>query len=387
MPVGIHSFNSERLVQARIARGLTAVNLADIADISPSSISLYEKGTQKPRQEVIERLARSLNVPVRFFFKDLPPQRPDRLYYRSMSAATKAARNRAQSQYEWATEVLEYLLNFFDFPDFHLPELDIPNNFRDLTAPQIEMIAQQVRESWNLGMGPISNMIRTLESNGIIVWRMSLESNELDAFSEFRLPHPLVILSSDKDNYFRSRFDAAHELGHIILHSKIDKSSLGRTDDFKEIENQAHLFAGAFLLPATTYCNEVPSPSLDTFRSLKTRWDVSISMQIMRCRQLGLTTRDEEKRLWINLSRRKWKSREPLDDSTPVEQPTLIRRCIELLTKENVRSIDQIIDELNFSPQDLEKLCSVPHGFFRTTESNSDEPEPRISSNVVPFRR
>lgn len=321
MPVGVKIFNNERLIQARTARGLTAVNLSNIVDISTSSISLYEKGTQKPQQEILDRLSKALNVPVSFFFNEIEIEKPKRLFYRSMSSATKSSRSRAQAQYEWALEVIDYLLSFFDFPMLNLPELDVPDNFEHLDTKKIESLAHQVRAHWNLGMGPISNMVRTLESNGIVVWRTAFEAETLDAFSEFRLPHPVIVLSSDKENYFRSRFDAAHELGHIVLHKNVDQTTLNKSSDYKTIESQAHLFAGAFLLPATSYSKDLRPPSLDTFRSLKPRWNVSISMQIMRCRHLRLINENQEKRLWINLARRKWKINEPLDDSTPVEKP------------------------------------------------------------------
>lgn len=387
MPVGVKIFNNERLIQARTARGLTAVNLSNIVDISTSSISLYEKGTQKPQQEILDRLSKALNVPVSFFFNEIEIEKPKRLFYRSMSSATKSSRSRAQAQYEWALEVIDYLLSFFDFPMLNLPELDVPDNFEHLDTKKIESLAHQVRAHWNLGMGPISNMVRTLESNGIVVWRTAFEAETLDAFSEFRLPHPVIVLSSDKENYFRSRFDAAHELGHIVLHKNVDQTTLNKSSDYKTIESQAHLFAGAFLLPATSYSKDLRPPSLDTFRSLKPRWNVSISMQIMRCRHLRLINENQEKRLWINLARRKWKINEPLDDSTPVEKPTLISKSIKMLVDEKVKSKDQVAQDLSLSAQDIENISELPFGYLRNI-SDVDQPTfKKENAKILPFKR
>ena len=64
---------------------------------------------------------------------------------------------------------------------------------------------------------------------------------------------PIVVLGSDKGAAVRSRFDAAHELAHLLLHSKFDEKDLKNATRFKQIERQADRFAGAFILPATTF--------------------------------------------------------------------------------------------------------------------------------------
>lgn len=384
---GVKNFNQKRLIQARNTRGLSAANLADLVGISPTSVSLYEKGKQNPRQETVDALARTLNVPVGFFFKEINIEKPSNLFYRSMSSATKRSRTISEAKYEWALETIDYLLGFFDFPALNLPDLEVPIDFRKLDSLQIEMFAQQLRECWTLGNGPISNMIRTLESNGIVTWRTLFEADSQDAFSEYRLPHPVVVLSSDKENYFRSRFDAAHELGHLILHRNVKQITLNTKTDFKLIEDQAHLFAAAFLLPATIYARDLFSVKLDAFRALKPRWNVSISMQIMRAKQLGLINEHEQKRMWMNLARRRWKKSEPLDDSTPIERPNLIVSGVKMLIEEGVKSKEQITEDLQFSTSDIEKIIEKP-GFIR----NSPPPnQPTLKTDnrniVVPFRR
>jgi len=69
VPVGVERFQRERLLQARKARGLTAISLADLAGLGQATISQYEKGTQKPRQENLDKLANLLNVPPSFFLQ------------------------------------------------------------------------------------------------------------------------------------------------------------------------------------------------------------------------------------------------------------------------------------------------------------------------------
>lgn len=386
MPViGVKNFIGDRLIQAKNARGFSSATLSDLVQVSQSSICLYEKGKQNPKQEVVESLARVLNVPVGFFFKEIAIEKPKNLFYRSMAAATKSSRTTSEAKYEWTLEAVEgYLLRFFDFPALNLPDIEIPADFKRLDSQTIETIATQLREHWTLGTGPISNMVRTLEANGIVVWQTKFEAETQDSFSEYREPHPFVVLSSDKENYFRSRFNAAHELGHIILHRSIDKTTLNKKADFKLIEDQAHLFAGAFLTPATAYYNDLSSISIDTFRALKPRWNVSIAMQIMRVKHLGLVSEPEEKRLWINLARRNWRTSEPLDDSTPPEKPQLIKQSVKMLVEEGVKSKEQLKDEMELSAVDIENIIGE-RGYINTM---ADREKPTFKSTdrkVIPF--
>lgn len=385
MPVlGVKNFDKDRLIQARNARGLTSVALSDIVQLSQTSISLYEKGKQNPKQQVVEALAKALNVPVGFFFKEITIDKPKNLFYRSMAASTKASRVVSEAKYEWALETVNYLLDYVDLPVVNLPNLDVPQDFRDIDCRTIEILAIHLREHWGLGMGPITNMVRTLESNGIIVWRTEFEAETQDAFSEFRTPHPFVILASNKKNYFRSRFDAAHELAHLVLHQNVDTTTLNKKSEFKMIEGQAHLFAGAFLAPATLYRQTLSAITIDTFRALKPRWKVSIAMQIMRVKHLGLVTEIEEKRLWKNLSRRKWRKVEPLDGDKEAENPQLIKQSIKMLVEEGIKTKEQIIDDLQLSHVDVEHLIGE-YGYMREADLTGRPVLKSHRNNVISF--
>lgn len=387
--VGVKAFNGERLTQARNARGLTAVCLADMVDVSPATISLYEKGTRKPRQALLDRLSCVLNVRAEFFLRAIPMERPSsRVFFRSMSAATKSARARVTARYEWMLELVGYLLEFFDFPDTHLPAVDLPADFRRIDADTVETVADHVRQEWALGAGPVGNVVRALESNGVIAWRTAFEAATLDAFSECRVPHPVIVLASDKDSYYRSRLDAAHELGHLLLHRAVDSKSLSRAQDFKLLEIQANRFASAFLMPALSYSNELSSVSLDTFRSLKSKWNVSVAAQIARSRQLDLVNDSQARRLWINLSRRGWRRKEPMDDSTPPEEPGLVARSVRMLVDSDVRTGEQIARDLGLSARELEKLAGVGIGVLSASSNRAPRPVLRTTgAKVVPFNR
>ncbi len=79
-------------------------------------------------------------------------------------------------------------------------------------------MAGALRASWALPPGPAPNVVELLESHGVAVIRLPLGSVDVDAFSLPLPDHPVVVLGTDKNDRARSRFDAAHELGHLVMH-------------------------------------------------------------------------------------------------------------------------------------------------------------------------
>jgi len=62
-------FVGTRLLEARRARGITAADLASMVQISAQSLSKYENGHQTPRRDTVDRLARTLGMPLQYFFR------------------------------------------------------------------------------------------------------------------------------------------------------------------------------------------------------------------------------------------------------------------------------------------------------------------------------
>ncbi|MCY3822848.1 MAG: XRE family transcriptional regulator [Nitrospinae bacterium] len=400
MPSSTPGFQGKRLAQAREARGLSAVNLADLLGISTTSISQYERGVQSPRPEIMEAISAKLNLPVARFLLPVLPEKSGRIYYRSMASATKSARIRAERKFEWFKEISQYAEEYFTFPDVDIPRFEVPSDFRKITFERIETIASETRHYFQIPDGPVPHLVSILERHGVVVARGNLEAETLDAFSEFPDDwRPFIFLGADKNVAVRSRFDAAHELAHLVLHRDIDKKHLAIKKDFKILESQAHRFASAFLLPENEFLKDLWVPTLDAFRALKGRWKAAIAAMIKRCEDLEVINENQARRLWVNLGRRSWRKKEPLDDSIPVETSSFLRQCIELLVMENVRTKSQIVDDLMLSQGDIEELTSLPKGFLteRSTpaevkpipkfETTSAEPKNEEAGKVIHIDR
>jgi Zn-dependent peptidase ImmA (M78 family)/DNA-binding XRE family transcriptional regulator len=366
MKIGTPGFLGARLREAREARGLTGLALAEIVGVTAAAISDYERGPKTPRPDVMDRICETLNLPLEFFTRPVVDRVRNPIHYRSLSAATKSHRLRAERRHDWLLEIVAYLRGFVSFPEPNVPLMDVPEDPTELSDERIEEIAGEVRWRWNLGEGPISNVVLLLENNGVIVTRGALGAHTLDAFSRIGESDgvPYIFLGDDKRAAGRSRFDAAHELAHLVLHRHVSESVARKSELFKLMEEQAHRFAGAFLLPARSFGKEVTRIGLDPFLALKPRWRVSVALMIKRAENLGWINEHQAQILWIQYGRRRWRGHEPLDDKLPVEEPRLLRRAVELLVSQGVQTVEDIRFRNPFAPTDIEQLVGLPPGFL-----------------------
>lgn len=375
MKIGTLGFVGARLREAREARGLTANGLAELIGVSKQAVSRYENGADSPHPPVMQRISAALNLPTQYFLRPSVAPSEVAIYFRSMSAATKAARVRAGIRLRWAELLVDYLKDFLEFPAVDFPRFPVPLDPKMISAEQIEDLAVDVRRHWQLGIGPISNVVWLLENRGAIVIRDELGASTLDALSVWSGDRPYIMLGAEKGSAARSRFDAAHELGHMILHRYIAPSRIVNPNDFRVMEDQAHRFAAAFLLPQAAFTKELILPTIDALVTMKARWHVSIGMMIKRIDDLGLASPGQVQQLYMSYSRRKWRTNEPLDDAIPVEEPRLIRLSIELALDAGVFSMADLPNGVPLSPMDIERLGGLPDGML-----GDDPPQVRLLS-------
>lgn len=326
----------------------------------------------------MEAIIKVLKLSDAFFRQPITESDSDEaIFFRSMSAATKNARNRAKRRYSWMRNIVSYLREFVQFPRVKLPAFNVPDDPSRISEDEIEDYAIKARQFWNIGDGPIENLVWLLGNNGVIVARDELGADTLDSLSEFRKQDntPYIILGSDKAVAVRSRFDAAHELGHLVLHRNVKKTVLVKTPEFRLIETQAHRFGAAFLIPERSFANDFYSVNLDVLARLKTKWKISIAMMIKRAADLDFVSSEQEERLWVNYSRRRWRGREPLDDDLEIEQPRFLRRAFELLINEKIQTREQILSRLPYDANDIENLVGLEPGYLGQPQSI---PEPSV---------
>jgi len=394
---GIQGFQEGRLSQILAARRLTQVQLASMVGVSPATISKWRAGTQAPEREALERLAGVVNVTPEWFTRP-PTEKVSLPLFRSNASAHVAARAMLEARLEWAQDIAVALMEFVDYPELNLPTRSFSEP-EQITPEDIEKAACECRDMWRLGRVAVEDLALAVEGAGIILIREETGIAQIEGLSAWSevLERPLILLSADKDNGYRSRFDLAHELGHLVLHRHIQRTT--DRDRHNLMEKQAHNFAGAFLLPAETFASDVRMPTtLDDLLLLKRRWGASVAAITMRLYALGLLDEEGKLALFKRRSARWGGKSEPGDGDRKPEQPRLLRRTIDLLVDENVMPMDAIPRHIGLAAFDIEMLAGLQEGYFqgksnvvqfarlRTVQANAEEQSGQVSTVVLPFR-
>jgi Zn-dependent peptidase ImmA (M78 family)/transcriptional regulator with XRE-family HTH domain len=365
-----------RLRDARIARRMNQTELANAVNISRQAVSAFEAGEKNPDPATLGRIADVLAQPLPFFStndRELFGKFGTR-FHRAAGAETKRRNSMCDVMGKWFVQTARYLFDLVSFPAGNVPNAN-PTVGDHYSDEEIERIAHECRRSWGLGVGPISNVVGLLETNGIIVCRYEMPDENIDAFSFWNGDRPFVFLSSDKSSAVRARFDAVHELGHLILHRWVDQDDLDDPSILKRVEAEANRFAGAFLLPSNSFPNEVYSPRLDAFVELKRRWKVAIQAMIYRCKDLEIFDEYQVTNLYKQISFRKWRKKEPLDDIIPFEKPRLLGRAVEVVVTAGKKMADEIVSDLRLSTPLVAAFCGLAVDYFR----------PSITAEFTPY--
>ena len=269
-------------------------------------------------------------------------QRPDRL--------------RVARRLEWAYHIAEFVSQHVELPPVHLPELSF--DFERDGDERIEEIADELREFWGLGYGPITDLAPILEYNGILLIEETVNCDDMDAVSRWQGGRPFVLYAAETESYPRKLFNLAHELGHIILHTSIEVNS----KILDRMEKQANRFAGAFLLPRRTFAREVANTSVDYFISLKARWRVAVAAMAYRCKDLDILNGYQVQYIWKQMNARGMRKREPLDTTFPLSSPTVLATAIQMILEARKKFPAQIAEELALNAEDIESLSALEVG-------------------------
>ncbi|HVW85688.1 MAG TPA: XRE family transcriptional regulator [Bryobacteraceae bacterium] len=363
MRVGTPGFIPERLTEAREARGLAQTRLSELTGIKSQSISHYEQGRQSPSPEALALLCEKLELPERYFLRPMPSNSGDIIFFRALRSPARAARLKAERRLSWLKEITVYLRQWVDLPPARVPSLPVPLDSTEPVAAEIEEITEECRQWFRLGFGPLGDIVLLLENIGSIVSRVSLEPELEGSCSQWDSSVPYVFLS-DGESASRIRFDAAHELGHLVMHGRVTPGQARDPEGHRVLEAQADRFARAFLLPKRMFGQEVWAPTIDALLTLKKEWNCPVSEMVTRCGEIGLFDYDQVRRALVNLGRRGWRASEPLENTHEPERPRLLARSIRMLIEEGVKDRHAALTDLSLSAADVEELSGLPRGYF-----------------------
>jgi Zn-dependent peptidase ImmA (M78 family)/DNA-binding XRE family transcriptional regulator len=350
-------FNATRLDLARRRRGLTKGKLAAAAGVSTRILAAYERREREPSEATVQKLAAALRFPAEFFTgEDIEEPSIDGVSFRSLSTMTARQRDQATGAACIALQLDDWIRERFD-----LPAPDVPR----LGDVDPEAAAEAVRQLWGLGQGKAPNMVHLLEAHGARVFSLVQECVEVDAFSFWRDRSPYVFLNNQKSAE-RSRMDAAHELGHLVMHSH--GGPAGRA-----AEDEAQAFGSAFLMPRRSVLAGVPKgATVAQILKSKRRWNVAAMNLAHRMQKLALLSEWQARSTYIQLGRMGYRDGEPIGIER--ESSQILPKAFTVLRAEGI-SRTQIAKELAVPVEEL-NIATFGPVLTRGPENELREPSP-----------
>ena len=269
---------AKRLRLARIKAKLSMQSLCDSMEglVSKQAISKYESAKMMPDSTVLIALAKALAVSVDYFFRPFSFDTDNfKVSFRKKASASvkeiEALKAQIQDRVERYIEVEKLLMIVApDLPSYSGKPIE---NDDDMVA-----CAKKLRQEWNLGNDPISNVQDMLESHGI-----------------------KVVLNNCILNSERKRFTALHELAHL-LYNKHFADSIGE----KEREKLCHTFASEMLIPGAILLNLIPNLkriSVVSLANVGSVYGISPDALVFALHRLKVISDSRYKSYFINKSR------------------------------------------------------------------------------------
>lgn len=343
-------FNYKKLELARKRRSLTKKVLAEKLNLSIQTLSEWENGKTEPKTENLAELSKILKFPIDFFcdnreVKDLVKEK---VSFRALTKMKASDRELALS--------CGSLAIFFDSwltDKFNLPKPNIPN-FEGYSP---EEAAAETKKYWNVSEEYIDNTVYLLEKNGIRVYSLCESKKDFDAFSTWINNTPYVFLNTTKSSE-RSRFDAMHELGHLVLHRN------KKLQD-KKIEEEANQFASCILMPKESVNNYDIDLNIGFLIQLKQIWKVSLKALVYRLYKLDLITEWYYRLLMVDINKRGYNIQEPA--SVERETSVVLNKIFDILKADNITIYD-IANELKLPVQELNSMIFNMFDIFKTID-------------------
>ncbi|MDT2834386.1 XRE family transcriptional regulator [Vagococcus carniphilus] len=388
-------FFGEKLQSVRELNGLSRKELADKLNVSEQAIWQYENQYTVPKFEIANEMKKLFNVKAQFFYTEPFTKNISKVESIAYRSEDREARKKAKMETTYLDFISYFLDNFenkLNLPVSTIKQLreesiQILNlsNKENNEASQLELIAENARKKLDIQSN--EGLLYKLELSGIYILEKNMGAS-IDAYSTWTNEEkPFIILGNRKKSAVRRNFDLAHELGHLLLHYKIDMDSLTK-DEHKKIEKEANDFASYFLLPKEEFLKDFSLISKksnpESYFDMKMKYMVSIGALEYRAYKMNLLTFEENRYFYATLNRKGYRKNEPLDEDISIVRPGKIRSLLDLIFKNQLLSLNDFLNHYYLDRVFLEDLF----GFENKYLTQYGEPLDReyfTNSNVVPL--
>lgn len=329
-----------RISLARQRAGLSKTEMAERLGTTARTVTNYESDGAPERMASF--IARVLSC--RPEYLRLPPTSTldeDQVFFRARRKSTAAEKHAAAAVGRSGVELYRLITSYFGLPEVNLP---------DLSPLDPVLAAQHLRAEWGLGIDVLPNLVRLAESKGVKVLSLPSVAENVDAFSFWEDGVPFVFLSMAKTGE-RSRFDLAHEIGHLVLHGGLENSMLGE----RNAEREADQFASELLMPQILLKSLARiEPSIERVLEIKAYLRVSAMATVYGLHKAGLLSDWSYRRHCVELTKRGYRVEEP--DGIVRENSRVFDTVFGALRKSKGWTMADIGNQLALSPADVRGL-------------------------------
>ncbi|MCY9514047.1 spr1629 family repressor/antitoxin [Paenibacillus apiarius] len=353
-------FIGENLANLRIMHGYSRKQLSEMLGVTEQAVWQYENAYTSPKMQIVNELKRIFSVKSKYFYSEdmlaryMTPANIDvmNIAYRS-KVLNVISKTQAEAKHiEYLDTFVNYITAKVSLPTLKIIKLrdeviEYLNHTEDDRSTQINHVAHLTRKRLDLSKTNNDDFMFLIEKSGVFVFEKAI-GEEIDAYSLWtRNDRPYIILGNMKRSAVRRNFDIAHELGHLLLHYRLEFANLDRKEH-KMIENEANMFAGALLLPEDEFALDMKDVSHitnpDDYLDLKKKWKTSLQVLGYRAANLGIIEPKDHRNFYAAMHRKGYLKIEPLDDVFPIQKPMKIKTIIDFVSKKGLVDIGQMIE-------------------------------------------
>jgi Zn-dependent peptidase ImmA (M78 family)/transcriptional regulator with XRE-family HTH domain len=322
--------NPHMILLAREARGLTQSHLAEKLNSYKANISRLEHGNTEADENTLIALAEATGFPPQFFLQK-GEILPVNLSYRKRKKVPAKLITPIEAQMNIIRRHVQIITSAIQQPIPTLPIYEVTEK----NTP--DKIATLLKKKWNIPSGPVHNLSKLLEEQGILISNFNFGTDRVDSRSMLTDDNQPIIFLNLNLLGDRQRFSLAFELGHLIMHT------FCAVPHERDINHEANLFAAEFLMPAKDILPDFKtSITLSLLGESKRKWKVSMIALLYRADDLGLLTPNQKRYLIQQFNDQKIRRREPPQLDIPNENPQQIRRLLTQFMRKTKLNVGQV---------------------------------------------
>lgn len=342
-------------VRLKLARKMAGLSLQELSNklsniVTKQSLNKYEQGSMRPTNEVILALSKTLNVKPDYFLKKSSIELNDISFRKKVTLSKKIE----ESIIEKARDYVERFLEVENILGIDSVFNNPLKNIQIKDSDDVEKTSLKLRETWELGLNPIPNIVEMLEMNGIKVYLID-EVDDIDGISFVASKNiPVVIVNTRNKSNERIRFTIIHELAHLLLSFNEEVKN-----ENKIIEKLCHKFSSCFLIPSDRLIKMIGGShrnyiAINELITIKEYFGISIRAIVHRLQEMNIITKSYYQRWMIYMSKTYGQKEEP-GNYINEEKAKIFDRLVSRALSEEIISISKAASLLNTSVNNIRK--------------------------------